>query len=142
MKRLRGFAILVLLLPLSGCGDENGPTAPGGTLRGELSGQWTGTITYFPQESQLQAACALERIDTAVSQTDTRVTALILTSCHGSLELSGTVVGTALTGSLVGGTQASGGRIAGFASQSRIEITTSRSRRGETEPINRIELSR
>jgi hypothetical protein len=142
MKRLRGLAILVLLLPLSGCGDENGPTAPGGTLRGELSGQWTGTITYFQEEGQRQAACALERIETVISQAGDQVTAPIITACHGTLELSGTVVGNSLTGSLAGGPQGSGGRVAGFASPSRIELTTSRGRADDPVAVNRIELGR
>lgn len=142
MKRLLGLAILALLLPLSGCSDENGPTAPGGMIRGELSGRWTGTITYYQDGSDLQAACALERIDTVISHSDSQVTARIATSCHGALELSGTVVGPVLTGSLVGGTQASGGRIAGLASPSRIELTTSRGRGEEPVAVNKIELIR
>lgn len=142
MKRIIGPPLLVLALSLvSACGDETGPTAPAATAI-SLSGAWTGTITYFADSDQRQSLCATERLNTVVSQSGAQVTAQIATSCHGSLELSGTIQGGLLIGALSGISQESGGRITGLVSSSRMEITTSRGRTAEPVAVNRIDLTR
>ena len=142
MKRRLGSFLLLLLLPLfSACSDETGPTAPAATAI-SLSGAWTGTITYFADSSQRQSLCATERLSTVLSQSGAQVTAHIATSCHGTLELSGTIQGGLLIGALSGDSQESGGRVTGLVSSSRIEITTSRGRTAEPVAVNKIDLVR
>lgn len=141
MKRLLIAPVLSLLLLglATGCGDDNGPSAPG-VAAVDLSGTWSGTITYFEEASARQSLCASEGISVVLSQNHTSISSRFVTSCDGTYELSATLEGNLIRGSIARGSEAVG-RIAGFVSASRIEMTTSRGRQ-EPEAVNRIELVR
>lgn len=139
MKRLPiALSLICLAFPL-GCGDDSGPTGPG-VVAINLSGTWSGTITYFDEASSRQSLCASERINLVMSQNHSSISSRFMTSCQGTYDLSATVEGNLITGSLTRGSQAVG-RIAGVVSASRIEISTSRGRQ-EPEAVNRIDLVR
>lgn len=63
--------------------------------------------------------------------------------CIGSLDLTGTVEGDALTGFLLGSSSGfSGGRVSAAVTSSRIQMTVGRSTKTEFVPILSIELLR
>ncbi|SRR6266540_3661902 len=144
MKRIR-FLILFSTLTLSGLGacNDRGPTQPAAIV--SLAGHWSGTVTSL-QDSRsrgTEAVCVSESIAADVTQDGASVSGRILTSCVGSLDLTGTVDGDALTGFLSGSSKAfTGGRVTAAVSSSRIQMTVGRSTKAEFIPVLSIELLR
>jgi hypothetical protein len=129
-------------LVVGGCTDDETPTAPISGLN--VSGAWTGTITYY------DSACAREGIAVTLTQNRSTVTGSFPTSCQGTLELRGATNADSLVGELyreLDGLQI--GQISGTASRTRIQVTTwrpqPREERGEPPTrtvINVIDLER
>jgi hypothetical protein len=144
MKRIR-FLILFSTLTLSGLGacSDRGPTQPAAIV--SLAGHWSGTVTSL-QDSRsrgTEAVCVSESIAADVTQDGANVSGRILTSCVGSLDLTGTVEGDTLTGFLLGSSKAfTGGRVTAAVSSSRIQMTVGRSTKAEFIPVLSIELLR
>jgi hypothetical protein len=133
---------VALLGALSGCTDEDSPTAPISELN--LSGAWSGTITHY------DSACARETIAVTLTQDRATVTGSFPTSCQGMLKLRGATNAASLVGELY--RELDGlwiGEVSGTASRTRIQVTTwrpqPREERGEPPTrtvINVIDLAR
>ena len=145
MKRTRFFTPFSTLIIVGGvaCGDRGAPTQP--TVVVSLAGHWSGTVTSL-QDSRsrgTEAVCVSESIAADVTQDGANVSGRILTSCVGSLDLTGTVEGDTLTGFLLGSSKAfTGGRVTAAVSSSRIQMTVGRSTKAEFIPVLSIELLR
>ncbi len=143
MKPIRPLVLLSALSVwnLVGCGEKAAPTQPAPAV--SLAGHWTGTVTSLRGSEGTEAACLAEAIAADISQDGASVTGLILTSCVGSLDLSGTVEGNLLTGSLVGRTSAfAGGRVTAAVSSSRIAMTVGHSTKEGFVAVLSIDLVR
>ena len=144
MKRIR-FLILFPTLALSGfiaCSDR-GPTQPAATV--SLAGHWSGTVTSLQDSSSrgTGAVCVSESISADVTQAGASVSGRIVTSCIGSLDMTGTVEGDTLTGVLIGSSSGfTGGRISAAVTSSRIQMTVGRSTKQDFIPVLSIELLR
>jgi hypothetical protein len=143
MKRkrfLRLFSTLTIL-GFVACGDRSAPTQP--TTAVSLAGHWSGTVTSLKDSTSTQSVCLSESISADVTQAGASVSGRIVTSCIGSLELTGTVEGDALTGVLLGSSSGfTGGRVSAAVSSSRIQMTVGRSTKVEFVPILSIDLLR
>jgi hypothetical protein len=146
MKTTRVFCAVAIfgMLGCGGCIDGGVPTEPESGLN--LSGAWTGTITYYDSPP-----CAVrEGIAVTLSQSGKTVTGSFHTSCQGILELRGEISGRSITGELYDGADGRHvvGGISGTASRTSIQITTwgSQARRDDgprVRPvINVIDLTR
>jgi hypothetical protein len=135
---------LLALLTLSGivaCGDRAAPTQPATAV--SLAGHWSGTVTSLKDSTGTESVCISESISADVAQDGASVTGRLVTSCIGSLDLTGTVEGDALTGVLLGSSSGfTGGRVSAAVTSSRIQMTVGRSTKAEFVPILFIELLR
>jgi hypothetical protein len=143
MKPRRLFTLLstLALSVLVACGDRAAPTQP--TAAVSLAGHWSGTVTSMQRVTGPEAVCVSESIAADVTQDGASVGGRILTSCIGSLDLTGTVEGDTLAGVLTGSSSGfTGGRVSAAVSASRIQMTVGRSTKGEFVPILSIDLVR
>ncbi len=142
MKRIR---FLVLFSPLAlsgfiGCNDR-GPTQPAASV--SLAGHWSGTVTSLKDSTSTESVCHSESISADITQAAASVSGRIETSCIGSLDLTGTVEGDALTGVLLGSSSAfTGGRVSAAVTSSRIQMTVGHSTKQDFIPVLSIELLR
>ena len=143
MKRKRIPALIWILatLGLAACGDRGSPTQPSTAV--SLAGHWSGKVSSFKDSTGTESACLSEPISADVAQAGESVSGRIAASCLGSLELTGTVAGDAMTGVLVGPPSGfTGGRFSAAVTSSRIQMTVGRSVRSEFVPLLSIELFR
>lgn len=143
MARIRFLTLLSAfsVSGLIGCGDKAAPTQPAPAI--SLNGHWSGTVTSLQGSAGTEAACVYEPIAADVTQEGASVAGLIVTSCVGSLELSGSVEGDTLTGALIGHTSAfRGGRVSAAVSSSRIQMTVGHSTKDVFVPVLSIDLVR
>ena len=143
MKWKRFFKVFstLTILGFVACGDRSGPTQPADPI--SLAGHWSGTVTSLKDSKGTEAVCASEAISADVAQDGASVSGRILTSCIGSLDLTGTVEGDALTGFLLGSSSGfTGGRVSAAVTSSRIQMTVGRSTKTEFVAILSIELLR
>lgn len=142
MKPTRLFTFLsALTLPgILACADGRAPTEPAAV---SLAGHWSGTVTSLQGSTGTEAVCLSEVIAADVTQDGASVRGSLLASCIGSLDLTGTVEGDALTGALAGHSSGfSGGRVTAAVSSSAIHMTVGRSTKQEFTPVLSIELLR
>jgi hypothetical protein len=143
MKQIRFFALFstLTILGFVACGDRGSPTQPVTAV--SLAGHWSGTVTSLKDSTGTEAVCLSESISADVTQDGASVGGRILTSCIGSLDLTGTVEGDTLAGVLTGRSSGfTGGRVSAAISSSRIQMTVGRSTKVEFVPILSIELLR
>jgi hypothetical protein len=140
MKRQSGilWAVGLGIVWSLGC-DKAAPTEPARDLAdmsiaevapspADLSGTWSGTITFHAFESDTEVLLCDGRapISVTLNQDGSSLTGHFQNACAGMLEIRGQIAASSISGSLDSSTGFSYGSISGFASSHEIRFHTSK----------------